>query len=71
LDQIKKNERAGHAAWMGDTTAADIVCWGNLRKRDHLKDPGIDGKIILRGILNWNWGGGGMEWFDLAQNRDM
>jgi len=22
--------------------------WGNLRERDHLKDPGVDGRIILR-----------------------
>ena len=25
--------------------------WGNLRKRDHLGDPGADGRIILRWIF--------------------
>jgi hypothetical protein len=25
--------------------------WGNLRKRDYLGDPGIDGKIILSWIF--------------------
>jgi hypothetical protein len=25
--------------------------WGNLIKRDHFEEPGIDGKIILRLIL--------------------
>jgi len=25
--------------------------WGNLRERDHLYDPGIDGRIILRWIF--------------------
>jgi len=37
---------------------------GNLRERDHLGDPGIDGRIILRWILRkldvgiwtgWSW----------------
>jgi len=29
--------------------------WGNLRKRDHLEEPGVDGRIILRWILRkWN-----------------
>jgi hypothetical protein len=25
--------------------------WGNLRKRDDLEDPGVDGRIILRWIF--------------------
>jgi len=24
--------------------------WGNLRERNHLKDPGVDGRTILRWI---------------------
>ena len=33
------------------------VLWGNLRGRDHLEDPGIDGRIILRCIFrNWRHG---------------
>jgi hypothetical protein len=40
---------------------------GNLREREHLEDPGIDGKIILRSIFRkWD---GGMDWIDLAQDR--
>jgi len=31
--------------------------WGNQRKRDHLEDPGVDGRIILRWIFSkWNVG---------------
>jgi hypothetical protein len=23
--------------------------WGNLKERDHFKDPGVDGRMILNG----------------------
>jgi hypothetical protein len=30
-------------------------CWGNAREREHLEDPVVDGKIILRWIFKkWN-----------------
>jgi len=34
-----------------------MICWGNLRERDHLGDPGLDGRIILRWIFRkWDVG---------------
>jgi len=43
--------------------------WENLRERDHLEDPGIDGRIILRWIFR-QWDREYMDWTDLAQDRD-
>jgi len=44
------------------------VLAGNLRERDHLEEPGMDGNIILRWMFS-SWDGG-MDWIDLAQDRD-
>ena len=35
------------------------VQWGNLMEEDHFKDPVVEGRIILKWILeNWDWGHG-------------
>jgi len=41
----------GHVAHMEERCAHRVFWWGNLRERDHLEDPGIDGRIILTLIL--------------------
>ena len=60
--------------------------WGNLRERDHLGDPGVDGRIILI-LKHFNImylllyycnikidlqevGCGCVDWIELAQDRD-
>jgi hypothetical protein len=45
-----------------------VFWWGNLRERDHLEDPGVDGRIILRWIFR-KWVGE-LNCIDLAQDRD-
>ena len=42
---------AGHVARMGIGEAYTGFWWGNLRERDRLGDPGVDGRIILRWIF--------------------
>jgi hypothetical protein len=41
---------------------------GNLREGAHLKDPGVDGEVILKWIFEKL--DGDIDWIDLAQDRD-
>jgi hypothetical protein len=42
---------------LGEERRVCRVWWENPRKRDHLVDPGVEGKIILMRIFrNWNVG---------------
>ena len=54
---------------MGKAQAYTGFWWRNLRERDHLEDPGVSGRIILRSIFR-KWAVGGIDWIDLAQVRD-
>jgi len=48
---------AGNVACMGTGEVYTGIWGGNLRERDHLEDPGVDGRIILRWIFrNWDVG---------------
>jgi len=50
---------AGHTARMGQRRGVHRGLVGNLRGREHLEDPAIDGRIILKWIfMKWNGGHG-------------
>ena len=46
-----------------------MVLVGYLRERDHLEDPSLDRRIILRWIFR-KWDVGSMDWIELAQDGD-
>jgi hypothetical protein len=49
---------------MGERRGAYSILVGDLREQDHLGDPGIDGRIILKWIFK-KWDGGswtGLMW---------
>jgi hypothetical protein len=38
---------AGHVEHMGRGRVNRGFWWGNMRERDHLEDPGVNGRITL------------------------
>jgi len=41
----------GNVARMGKRQKYTGFWWGNLKERDHLGDPGVDWRVILRWIF--------------------
>jgi hypothetical protein len=53
---------------MGEGRGAYRILVGRPEERNHLEDPGLDGRIILKWIFNkWDEG---MDWIYKAQDRD-
>ena len=59
---------AGNVACMGERKSAYRALVGKLREGDHLKDPGINGRIILKWIIE-SWYRC-INWIDLSQDND-
>ena len=53
---------------MGREDACTGFSWGNMRERDHLEDPGIEGRILLKWIVKKF--DRCMDWTYLADDRD-
>jgi len=46
--KIKKNEMSGACStYGGEERYVQGFVWGNIKEREILEDPGIDGRIIL------------------------
>ena len=53
-----------HLTRVGRIEMYTVFWWGNLREGDHLEDPGVYGRLILKLIFRkWD---GSMDWIDLA-----
>jgi hypothetical protein len=61
------NEMGGACNMYGGKEVHTEICWGDLREGDHLGDPGVDGRIILKWMKKWDES---MDWIELAQDRD-
>ena len=56
---------AGHVSSRGGGEVYTGFRWENLRERDHLENPGVDGRIILRWIFRKLDEGHGLDWSGL------
>ena len=59
ITQVIKSRTAGGgcSSYGGRGEVHTGFWWGNLRKRDHLEDPGVEERILLRWIFG-EWDGG-------------
>jgi hypothetical protein len=55
----------GACSTYGERAVHTEFWWGDLREGDHLRDPGLDGRIILKWIFK-KWDG---AWTELSWLR--
>ena len=60
--KLRRTRWAGHVAHMGGRGEVHTgFWWGNMRERDYLEDPGIDGSVISKRIFRKWDGGNGLD----------
>jgi hypothetical protein len=57
--KLRRMRWVGHVAHMGEKRGAYRILVGDLREGDHLRDPGVDGRIILKCVFKM--GGHGLD----------
>ena len=63
---IKKNEMGGAGSLYGVEVHTEFW-WGNMKERDHLEDPDLDRRIILKRTLKkWDRAWTGLIWLRIG-----
>ena len=58
---------------MGGACGREIdigIWWGNMEERDHLENLNIEGRITLKFVLKKEMRWEGVEWINLAEDRE-
>jgi hypothetical protein len=66
---IMQDEMGGAFGSVGEKKMHKRVLSGNRNEGDHLEDPDVDDRIVLKLILNKS-DGGGIDYICLVQDRD-
>ena len=66
----RRKRWAGHVARMGERGGVYKVLVGKPEGKSNMRDPGVDGTIILRWIFRKR-DVGIVDWIQLAQDRDI